>query len=147
MEEEKPVKSEPTPPKGKTFHQKEQETLKAISDTIALDKGLQDRNVEFKIETNKAGDTEYHRYEDDNPNDTNPARLTGIFTQDQIDDAIQIRKEDGFYDFEEDKAEYKNSTDESSTTGTNALTSRDGTISVYIVINGYPRVASINGTF
>lgn len=125
----------------------EEETLKDISDTISLDKNLQDRNIEFKTERNKAGDLEYHRYEDNNPNDTNPARLTGIFTQDQIDDAIEIRKEDAFYDFKEDKVEYKNSTDESSTAGTNALTSRDGTISVYIVINGYPRVASINGTF
>ncbi len=147
MAEEEPVKPGPIRPKGGNFAQREQETLKAISDTIALDKDLQDRNIQFKVETSKSGETEYHRYEDSNPNNTDPARLTGIFTEDQIYSAIEVRKEDGFYDFEEDEAEYKNTTDEGSVGGVSPMQYRDGTISVYIVINGYPRVASINGTF
>ena len=69
MEEKKTVKLDPNRHQGKTFDDIQQETLKSVSDTISSDKNLKDRNVEFKVEKNKAGDLEYHRYEDDNPND------------------------------------------------------------------------------
>ena len=58
--------------------------------------------IEFKMRRNVAGDIEYHRYEDVDPTDTDPARLTGIFTKDQIEAAIEARKEDPFYGFTED---------------------------------------------
>ena len=40
---------------------------------------------------------------DSNPNDTNPARLTGIFSQDEIDNSIQSRKDDSFYAYDGSK--------------------------------------------
>lgn len=100
-EKKAPVKLDPNRHKGKNFAQIEKETIEDASKIIDQTQNLKDNNVEFKIETNKAGDVEYHRYEDANPNDTDPARLTGIFTQDQMDQAIASRKEDPFYEFNE----------------------------------------------
>lgn len=81
----------------KTSTSIQKETLSNANKIIEKDNS----NIDFKIERNKAGDIEYHRYEDNNPNDTNPARLTGIFSQNEMNQAIQARKEDSFYGFEE----------------------------------------------
>lgn len=137
MEEKKTVKLDPNRHQGKTFDDIQQETLKSVSDTISSDKNLKDRNVEFKVEKNKAGDLEYHRYEDDNPNDANPAKLTGIFTQDEMDKAIQSRQEDSFYSYDKQKPITPSiSDDEPDTTLAPPTVTKGSGASLYVVING-----------
>ena len=102
-DKEKKVNLDPNRHKGKTWADIRDETFEGIEQVISSDKSLQERGMFFKRESNRAGDTQYHRYEDRDPNDTNPARLTGIFTQDQMDMFIQSRKDDPFYNFKEDK--------------------------------------------
>lgn len=148
-EEKKSVtKLDPNRHRGKTFAQIEKETIEDASKIIDQNQNLQDNNVEFKIETNKAGDVEYHRYEDANPNDTDPARLTGIFTQDQMDKAIQARKDDGFYDFDEQKIDTpKNTNDVNDTditpfSGQSLAGAQKGSVELLVVINGIPQTVT-----
>jgi hypothetical protein len=134
-----PVKLDPNRNDNKTFAQVRKETFDGISEIISKDEGLQDRNISFRTETNKAGDLEYHMYEDANPNDTNPARLTGIFTQDQMDEAIQARKDDSFYAYDESKQVEKTPkvSDDDPDMSIGGSTSRGtSSASLYAVVNG-----------
>lgn len=145
-----PIKLDPNRHEGKTFADVRKETFKGIGEIIGNNENLQKRNVSFKVESNRAGDTEYHMYEDANPNDTNPARLTAIFNQDQIDkaiqsnrnemeEAIQSRKEDSFYAYDDTKQKEKapilSSDDPDVEVGGGGGSDRGG-VSLFCVING-----------
>lgn len=148
--EKKQVNLDPNRHEGKTFAQVRQETFEGIGEIIGNNESLQKRNVSFKVESNRAGDTEYHMYEDANPNDTTPARLTAIFDQNQIDkaiqsnrnemeEAIQSRKDDSFYSYDNSKQGSKtpvlSSDDPDVEVGGGSGSDRGG-ISLFCVING-----------
>jgi len=123
----------------KTTSEVRKETLEAISEVISSDENLQKKDTLFKTELNKAGDLEYHRYEDSNPNDTNPARLTGIFSQDQMDEAIQSRQDDSFYSYDSDRQKPMTPSiydDDPDTIIEPATVTKGSGATLYVVLNG-----------
>lgn len=96
-------------------------------------------DVRFEAYKDAGGDQMYQRFDG--------GSLTGRFTQSEMDKGISERKEDSFYKFDENIIKDTSISESNLGIEKSEIQEDAGTFSVYIVVNGFPRVASIKGEF
>lgn len=96
-------------------------------------------DVRFEAYHDAGGKLMYQRFDD--------GSIAGSFTQNEMDKGISERKEDSFYKFDESIMKDTSISESNLGIEGSKMEENSGTFSVYIMVNGFPRVASIKGEF